>query len=75
MFSTNSLLTLLNSACVQATQVTGCWSALTSHLSQRGFALEEVGVFAALCRVELGVEENAPIGYSLQGGGALVGEG
>lgn len=45
------------------------------HLSQRGFALEEVCVLAALRWRELGVEEGAAIGDSLQGGRTLVGEG
>lgn len=45
------------------------------HLSQRGLALEEVRVLAALGRRELGVEEGAAVGDGLQGGGTLVGEG
>lgn len=45
------------------------------HLSQSGLALEEVSVFAAFWRVELGVEESAAVRNGLQGGGALVGEG
>lgn len=45
------------------------------HLSQRGLALEEVRVLAALRRRELGVEEGAAVGDGLQGGGTLVGEG
>lgn len=48
---------------------------LISHLSQSGLALEEIGVLAALGRGELGVEECAAIGYGLQGGGTLIGEG
>lgn len=47
----------------------------SSHLSQGGFALEEVRVLAALRRVEFGVEEGTAIGNGLQGGGTLVGEG
>lgn len=47
----------------------------SSHLSQGGFALEEVCVLAALRRVELGVEEGTAVGNGLQGGGTLVGEG
>lgn len=46
----------------------------SSHLSQRGFALEEVSVLAALWRVEFGVEESAAVGYGLQGGRTLVWE-
>lgn len=46
-----------------------------AHLSQSGFALEEVCVFAALWRVEFGVEERTAVGNGLQGGRSLVGEG
>lgn len=46
-----------------------------SHLSQRGLALEEVRVLAALRRVEFGVEESTAVGDGLQGGRTLVGEG
>lgn len=45
------------------------------HLSQRGLALEEIRVLAALGRRELGVEEGAAVGDGLQGGWTLVGEG
>lgn len=47
----------------------------SSHLSQCGFALEEICVLAALWRVEFGVEESAAVSDGLQGGGTLVGEG
>lgn len=46
-----------------------------TYLSQSGLALEEVGVLAALWRVEFGVEEGAAVGDGLEWGGALVGEG
>lgn len=52
-----------------------CQHGALTDLPQGGFALEEVGVLAALGRVELGVEEGAAVGDGLQGGGALVGEG
>lgn len=47
----------------------------SSHLSQGGFAFEEVCVLAALWRVKLRVEERAAVGDGLQGGRTLVGEG
>lgn len=53
----------------------GGLDASSSHLSQRGFALEKVCVFAALRRAEFGVEEGAAVGDGLQGGGTLVGKG
>lgn len=45
------------------------------YLSERGFALEEISVFAAFRRVEPWVQESAAIGYGLQRGGALVRKG
>lgn len=49
--------------------------ACPSHLSQSGLAFEEVCVFAAFRRRELGVEEGAAVGDGLQWGGTLIGEG
>lgn len=48
---------------------------VSSHLSQRGFAFEEVRVLAALWWVKFGVEEGAAVGDGLQRGRTLVGEG
>lgn len=47
----------------------------SSHLSQGGFAFEEVRVLAALRRGKFGVEESTAVGDGLQRGWTLVGEG
>lgn len=47
----------------------------SSHLSQCGFAFEEVRVLAALWWVKFRVEESTAIGDGLQRGWTLIGEG
>lgn len=48
---------------------------MKKYLSKRGFALEEICVFAAFRWVESWIQERAAIGYGLQGGGSFVREG
>lgn len=47
---------------------------MSIHLPGRGLPSEELMIERAVRRVELGLEKDAAIGYSLQGGGAFVGE-
>ena len=51
-----------------------CVWILRSEGSQRGLHLHEDTVESAQRGSDLGVKEEAAIGYALQGGGALVGE-